>query len=633
MGYSRIIKKTVRFVMKQLAILLIWLSALCAFGQNQKEINKIDSVLSIYSSENKLNSEFDVFWKKNEEIYSESKKIGYQKGVARAASNLSMVYETQSDYKKSLEYALEAEKIGTKIKDTFSIANAKLQIGNIYYNTGDLKKSKEFYWQAYNIGKMKSDNIVMGDALNCIANYYQGVDSVDNALNYSKKALDKYVNSNEPEKISATYLKIGVIFFYLNNEPDSAKNYLKKAEKNCIKYNDKLNLAITQTVLSDIYKKEGNLKISETYLNSSLVSVREFGDKSNELKILSRLSKVKYLQNNYKEAYDCLSVAYLLKDTVLNSEKTKEITTAKLNSEFEKEKELIELKQKKEEEVLNAKIDKEQAIVRYLIITAVLLLSLAIVIFRIYRLKYKSEKIIEGKNKEIMDSIEYAKGIQQTILPKLPDNAKVLFKPKDIVSGDFYWYKKIGNVEYYAVADCTGHGVPGSLLSMLCTELLNSAVNNKENVFPSDILSEVHKELKRRMEILGRKDGMEISLISYDRNKKYLTYSGANRDLYIVHNNSLGVIRATKHGIGSEFNVDGEFGLYTTNVIAEGDMVYLTTDGYIDQFGISGKKFGSKQFKQFLEMKPDVDLLGKTMQNWQGNEEQTDDICVMTIKL
>lgn len=619
--------------MKQLAILILWLSAICAFGQNQKEVSKVDSILSIYSSENKLNSEFEVFWKKNEEAYNLSKEIEYKKGIARSASNLSMVYETQSDYKKSLEYALEAEKVGSKIKDTFSIANAKLQIGNIYYNTGDLKKSKEFYWQAYNIGKVCSDNIIMGDALNSISNYYQGVDSVELALVYSKKSLEKYLSSKETGKICVTYLKIGILFFYADNNPDSAKVYFKRAEESCLKYNDKLNLAITQIALSDVYKNENNYKMSEGYLVNSLKNIREFGDKANELKILSRISRVKYLQNNYKDAYSYLFSAYLLKDTVLNSEKTKEITTAKLSSEFEKEKELIELKQKKEQEVLNAKIDKEHAIVKYLIITAILLLSLAIVIFRIYRLKYKSEKIIEAKNKEIMDSIEYAKGIQQTILPKLPVHANVLFKPKDIVSGDFYWYKKIGDVEYYAVADCTGHGVPGSLLSMLCTELLNSAVNNPNNTFPSNILSDVHKELKNRMEILGRKDGMEISLISYDRRKKYLTYSGANRDLYIVRNYNLEVIKATKHGIGSEFNVDGSFGLYTTTVISKGDKVYLTTDGYVDQFGLKGKKFGSKAFKGLIEMEPDIEMLQKTIEIWQMDEEQTDDICVMVIEL
>lgn len=572
-----------------------------------------------------------MFWKQNESAYAQSIEAGYKKGIARSAGNLSMVYETQSDYKKSLEYALKSESVGAEIKDTFSIANAKLQIGNIYFNTQDFSKAHKIYAEAYAIGKKRKDYVIMGDALSGISNYYQAVDSVDKSLEYAIKSLDCYKHTHEGNKLAVAYLKMGIFYFYGLNNVDSAVVYLEKAEHESIISKDNLNLSVSRIALSDLYKSKKEYKKAESYLNSSLENIREYGDKANELKILSRMARLNYAQNKYKDAYNYLIEAYNLKDTVFNSEKTKEITTAKLSSEFSKEKELMELKRTQEQEILNQKIEKEHAVINYLIVTASLLLLLAIVIFRIYRLKHKSKSIIEAKNREITDSIQYARGIQQTILPILPAEAKVIYKPKDIVSGDFYWYKKIDGVEYYAVADCTGHGVPGALLSMLCTELLNACVGKFP--FPCDMLAYVHKELKSRMEILGRKDGMEIALITYDREKKYLTYSGANRDLYLMHGNKLEVLKATKHGIGADSNTDGSFGLYTTNVLTKCDVVYLITDGYTDQFGANGKKFGSKQFKEFISMKPDIELIDKTLDAWQGNTEQTDDICVMKIEL
>jgi serine phosphatase RsbU (regulator of sigma subunit) len=264
-------------------------------------------------------------------------------------------------------------------------------------------------------------------------------------------------------------------------------------------------------------------------------------------------------------------------------------------------------------------------------------------------LKEQNVQILHQK-KEITDSINYAKRIQNAILPPLADikavwsDLFIFFQPKDIVSGDFYWFYKINAVEFLiASADCTGHGVPGGFMSMVCTDKLNEAVTHSTS--PSVILKMVNRRIKQSLrqdnKVGSTKDGMEIALLKINIETKEIIYSGANRFLWIVKNNTTEIIeiKPTKAGIAGTTDDLQEFEEHQI-ATQTGDLLYMSTDGYADQFGGHfGKKLMTKNFKSFI-LKIKNQSLDEQLKNvdshvnsWKANHEQVDDILVIGIKM
>jgi serine phosphatase RsbU (regulator of sigma subunit) len=256
---------------------------------------------------------------------------------------------------------------------------------------------------------------------------------------------------------------------------------------------------------------------------------------------------------------------------------------------------------------------------------------------------------LEEKNKEILDSIHYARSIQRTLLAQaaflkehLPEHF-VFFKPKDIVSGDFYWSTAIqetgpaqGDV-YLAVCDSTGHGVPGAFMSLLNISFLNEAINEKNIFAPNEVLNHVRQRLIETISKEGGQDGMDGILVRIDKNRKKVYYAAANNSPLLIRNNELSILSADKMPVGKGEKSD-PFVLHVIEVQA-GDTLYLYTDGYADQFGgPKGKKFKYKQLdelilnnhkKNFEEQKQ---VLEKTFVDWKGNLEQIDDVLIIGIR-
>lgn len=255
----------------------------------------------------------------------------------------------------------------------------------------------------------------------------------------------------------------------------------------------------------------------------------------------------------------------------------------------------------------------------------------------------QNEKISELYT-EVTDSIKYAKRLQEAILPpdelvkRVLPNAFVLYKPKDIVSGDFYWMEEKNNKVYFAAVDCTGHGVPGAFMSIVGYNALNNALSQFDT--PSSILDSINKQvsqtLHRNSSGSTAKDGMDLALCCFDPKTNQLEYAGAFNPLYLMRNNTIEQIKADKFPIGSYF--DDEPKTYTNHVIQleKDDYVYIFSDGYADQFGgPKGKKFMYKQFRDCLAsligmaMPKQKESLDKTIENWRGSLEQVDDILVI----
>lgn len=253
---------------------------------------------------------------------------------------------------------------------------------------------------------------------------------------------------------------------------------------------------------------------------------------------------------------------------------------------------------------------------------------------------------IETKNKEITDSINYARRIQHAILPssekvkELLKESFILYKPKDIVAGDFYWLEQSGSKVLFATADCTGHGVPGAMVSVVCNNALNRSVKEFHLTDPAAILDKTREVVIAEFQKSGEgvMDGMDISLCCYDKTSHVLRWSGANNPLWMVRDGQLSEYKADKQPIG-DYPKPFPFTSHQVHILP-GDILYLFTDGYYDQFGgDKGKKFKASKLKELLLSVSTLPLdtqkeeIERRFEAWRGDLEQVDDVCVMGVRL
>jgi serine phosphatase RsbU (regulator of sigma subunit) len=256
---------------------------------------------------------------------------------------------------------------------------------------------------------------------------------------------------------------------------------------------------------------------------------------------------------------------------------------------------------------------------------------------------------IEHRHQEIIDSVNYAKRIQEAILPDRKEisahisNSFILFKPRNIVSGDFYWFSHKEGKSIIAAVDCTGHGVPGAFMSMIGNTILNQIVNEREVTDPAQILNllneEINASLKQTQQDSESRDGMDIAICSFEPEQMKMQYAGANRPLYFVRDNQLTETKADKFPIGGlDYDIPKIFNTHTF-LLQKDDVVYISTDGYADQFGTEDTKLMTRKFKEKLlsihtqSMEDQRNYLDSFIENWKGNVEQTDDILVIGIKI
>jgi transcriptional regulator with GAF, ATPase, and Fis domain len=260
----------------------------------------------------------------------------------------------------------------------------------------------------------------------------------------------------------------------------------------------------------------------------------------------------------------------------------------------------------------------------------------------------KQKAIIEEKNKDITDSIKYAKKIQQAIAPNIDEFNKnftdsfILYKPKDIVSGDFYWFEHFADTTVFAAADCTGHGVPGAFMSLICSDIMYKVVNDQKITSPADALKLIDEKLVqliRKSSESSANDGMDIALCSYSKNDNILNYAGAHRPILIIRNGEILEYRPNKFSIGGHSTEGKHFDLNQIQVYP-GDQIYLVTDGYADQFGgDKGKKFKFKNLKDLILSVSDKPMfeqkliIDETFESWKGGLEQVDDVCLIGVKI
>jgi serine phosphatase RsbU (regulator of sigma subunit) len=408
--------------------------------------------------------------------------------------------------------------------------------------------------------------------------------------------------------------------------------------------------------MAELYNRLSNYKLALHYGYLALHINKEIGNIEQERSSYERIAEAYANTNQFKEAYNNYVLFKNLTDSIFSAENSKRI--GDLKTHYEVQKKEAELKAKAEaQEVITIEEEKRQRFVIYAVIgLLIIVLVFAVFMFNRFKVTQKQKEIIEKQKhlveenqKEIIDSITYAKRIQQVLLTSekyIGNYVKeffVLFKPKDIVSGDFYWATYLNNKFYLATADCTGHGVPGAFMSMLGINFLNQIIIEKSGSKPDEILNNLRKEIIEALNPKGSteksKDGMDMSLCCFDFYANTLEYASANNGIYILRNKEVIELKADKMPVGMHTEDIKPF-TYNKVQLQQGDVIYTYTDGYPDQFGgPKGKKFKYKQFTERLlkiseqSMEVQKETLSKVFDDWKGSLEQVDDVTVIGIKI
>ena len=414
--------------------------------------------------------------------------------------------------------------------------------------------------------------------------------------------------------------------------------------------------------LTNAYELFGEYERARYYLMIALADKRFREQNPFYSVILEAAARVSYKQKKYDQAVRYFIDLNKMKDSLQQIEIQNYMgaTEAHTESQILQEKKYAELENEKQLLITQQEKEKRTFITIVFTIGAIVLIIMLTLIYRRFKITSKQKTIIESqkvlvekaydeldeKNKEITDSIKYAKRIQAAILPtdkrfneSLKD-AFILYKPKDIVAGDFYWLQENKEHILIAAADCTGHGVPGALVSVVCNNALNRSVREFGLSDPGKILDKTREIVIAEFEKSDEnvKDGMDISLCSLSLSTRTLNWAGANNPLWIMRNNELIEYKANKQPIGKFDNPHP----YTTHSVSleSGDIIYIFTDGFIDQFGgEKGKKLKTKGFETLLQSIHELPMtiqkakLDEAFENWRGTLEQIDDVCVIGVRV
>jgi serine phosphatase RsbU (regulator of sigma subunit) len=415
-------------------------------------------------------------------------------------------------------------------------------------------------------------------------------------------------------------------------------------------------MALCFNSLGSLFSDQKNYEKAAEYAKQSLKLAEEIGSPDDERNAYGSLSECYYKTGKYREAYDNMRKYYEKSDSLRNQSKVKEITQLEMQYEFDKKQKETEFETQKKEIAQREEMKSQKLIRNFFFIAFALTLVLLFFIYKEYRAKRRANILlekqkaeIEEKNREITSSIRYAKRIQEATLPvervfrQFLHDSFVFYKPKDIVSGDFYWVDNVNGQILFAVADCTGHGVPGAFISIIGYNGLNRAVHEFHLSSPDAILNKlneiVNDTLRQTFEESIIRDGMDIAVCRFIPGKMLLEYSGANNPLYHIRNGNISIIRSDRQPIGHFMDYSHKpFTLKEINV-QRGDMVYLFSDGYPDQLGgPDGKKLKYQNFQKLLlsvsELTPEQQhsSLENYFMNWSEHYPQLDDVCLVGVR-
>lgn len=568
-------------------------------------------------------------------------------GKAVIYSNFALIFRNTNKLDSSIFYAQKALKIRLKLNADKEIIYSYLILGNFYQDIENPDSAIFYYTKGINFSKRSNYNVYLNQL------------KISRALAYSRKKdyniSFKELYNAEKENVGKSYINLFEIYetfsliYFEKNEFNKSIFYTKIALNYCDSLLMFENKIILYQRITNIYVKLNKVDSAFFYqtklinlnklLQNSEIEKMQFNyqieENEKEAKILSKniqkLEEKNYIRLLFLIVSGVLFLISILFGLVTFSSRKK----AKIANDdlfhsiniisFEKEK-IEKVNQQLMEKNVETEIQKEK-IEKFLEIS-----------------KLQKEKI-EMVHKEVTDSLEYAKTIQTALLPgdalllKMFQNYLVFFEPKNVVSGDFYYASKIFNYNVFAVADCTGHGVPGAFLSILAISHLNEILRRGETSTSGGVLTILRERIKGVFKFFGSENsnGLDIALCTINQENNILQYAGAFNPLYIIRNNQIIEYKATRNPIGFYHN-EIEFENHEIEIF-ENDIFYIFTDGFLDQMGgEKDKKFSKTRFKKLLlsiselPLDEQKNIINSTFHNWKNGSEQIDDVTVFAVK-
>ncbi len=574
----------------------------------------------------------------------------------------------KGDLKTTIEKLNKAISLFEKNKEQKGLAKVyslkSIALGRLDKRDEELEyllKAKQIYIQS-------ADKDGLSYVLPNLANTYKDIHQYQNALD----ALEEYKKLGLAKNGKDFFVEInyGSIYFS-QHKIDDAIFHFKLAIDIAHQYK-MLDSEITGlTNLAECYQEQKNSTLSKSYYYQALDLAKQNHLMVEEADALKGMINMYESEQDFKNAYASLKQYKKIQDSIFTIEKIKSINDIEHKLELtEKEKIIAEQSLSLEKEKVELADSKNHAL---MLVAGLIIIGIAFLFLFYHNNKTKrlfslikkqkievelQKEIIEIKNKDVMDSIHYAKYIQGSMLPsaktmnKLFSENFVLYKPKDVVAGDFYWTEVINNRPVLAVCDCTGHGVPGAMVSIVACNALNRAVKEFKLSNPALIFDKVNELMQETFSKSDYEvnDGMDGVICVFDYNEMKLHIATANNPVWIVSQPAiktdlweepwkLSQVSADKQPIGKFREETLPFNLKTIS-IEKGEMIYLFSDGYADQFGgPKGKKFKYKQLQEVLTTVAKLPLveqqavLNKTIEDWRGNLDQIDDILVVGIRV
>lgn len=600
-------------------------------------------------------------------------------------------FSARQNFKKAAEICIDYNKRKT-LPEIYSNLGACMQ------KFGRLDRAADYYQMAIKEEELFPNTEVKGAILNNLANIHVALNNNEKALQYFEKFIEHTKALNDQNGLLSAYLNTS-IFYGNNRKAEKAMFYAKEAEKLALLLKDEGALYEAITEIGEAYrinnefdsaysyfnksvslalKENAPEKLATPYYNLGLYWLNKKDTKNAEAYYLRSYSIFDSIHDVFgtKNTAELLVVLYdtlhqteksnkflkislNAKEIILNRENSNAIVKLELQTAFDLKEAEHKLTQEKNE--MELKLQKKIRDV-FMAGSFLLLLLIILIYFNLRNIKRskhqltlknkeieKQKMLVIEKQNEMISSIHYAQRIQNAILTgdevwkRIAKEFFIFYQPKDIISGDFYWAHLMPNGRaIFAVADCTGHGVPGGLMSMLGNSFLNEIVVENKIFNAAVILNKLRDKIKNALEQKGdaiHQDGMDISLCVWNKMDNTLEFAGANNSLFHMRDQRITEFKGSKMPIGTHMNDTTPFVSQTIS-LQKGDSIYMTSDGLSDQFGgPKAKKYKLSQFTAVLEAMSDLTLeeqgllLKKDIENWKGELEQTDDICVIGLKV
>lgn len=649
------------------------------------------------------NKEALAYYTKSISFYEQTKN---KAGIAKVTGAMALAHDHLGQVQEALRCYALSMKGYEEVKDADGVSIALTNIANVYMAQGEMEKALLNYHRSLKISEGLKDKKGIGLTLNNIGNVYYYHGQYNEALRYYQQCLDLAKEIKDKAGLARSYINVASIY-QLQKKLEPALDYFKKGLRLNEELGDKTGIAIALNNMSEVYTLMGNLDTSLVYATKSLIMIKEAdnveimtslyinacnvyllkGDYNKSLEyglialkyskelgypylqknISEKLKVIYQKKNNPAKSLEMYELYVTMRDSLSNEENRKAIYKTYIKHEYEIKAVADSIKTVDEKKIADAKLSESQATIRQertqkLALYAGFLLILIFTgfIFNRFKISQKQKKIIEVQKsfvdesqRKIIASINYARRIQSSMLPAREEINQffnqnfVFFKPKDIVSGDFYWFHHEEHYSYLAVADCTGHGVPGAFMTMIAHSLLNEVVIEQKITSPDKILDQLHslifKALKQHKGDEYSQDGMDMSLAKIDHKNNLLHFAAARNQGFLIHNSGIDALKATSKSIGGlsllgEVEPERKFNMETVE-LKPGSLLVLSTDGFFDQLNEEDKKFGTTRFKDLIlslstqNSSDQFQLLETTFNDWKKETPQLDDVLVLGVRV